>query len=211
MKKVINDWELEINDETWQKVEQEYKDKEIAPSKDELFTIFELVKPQDVKVIFLGQDPYPKKGDAHGIAFSVKRNDKLPASLRNLYKELESDLGIIRKSGNLSNVANQGILFLNTVLTVEIGKPQSHRKIGWQETTNKVISGLAQDGNKVFVLLGNDAKKYSEIIDSSTNKIITASHPSPLSAYRGFFGSKIYSNINKELTKMGKEEIDWMK
>lgn len=211
MIKKINDWTLNIDDDLYQKINNEYLTLELTPKKENLFKVYEIVKKSEVNVVFLGQDPYPKKGDANGIAFSVNRNNKLPASLRNIYKEIETDLGIKRIDGDLTNIVKQGVLFMNTVLTTEVGKARSHHNYGWQKTTNEIITDLSNKGNIIFVLLGNDAKAAKKNIDINNNIIIESSHPSPLSAYRGFLGSKIFSQINNELSKLKKPIIDWNK
>lgn len=209
MNKKIRDWELFIDDKLIENIEEEYQKKEISPQKENLFKVFELVDFKDVNVVILGQDPYPKKGDANGIAFSVDRKEKLPASLRNLYKELEEDLGIKRENGDLSNIVKQGVLFMNTVFTVEVGKANSHNKYGWQKTSDTVIEDLSKKGDVLFVLLGNNAKKVEKLIDKDKNTVIYEVHPSPLAAYRGFFGSKIFTKINNYLKENNKKEIDW--
>ncbi len=206
-----NGWELEIEDDLIKRLEQDYKTKDIAPNKEDIFKVFNLISFEDVKVVILGQDPYPKKGDANGIAFSVDRNDKLPASLKNMYKELESDLGVKRNSGDLSSIVKQGVLLMNTVLTVEVAKANSHHNYNWQSTTDKVIKSLSDKGNIIFVLLGSNAQKKKDLIDGENNIIIKEFHPSPLSAYRGFLGSKIYTKINDSLEKLNEEKIDWSK
>ncbi len=211
MKITKNGWNLEIEDELVKKLEEDYKTKDIAPNKENIFKVFNLISFKEVKVVILGQDPYPKKGDANGIAFSVDRNDKLPASLKNMYKELESDLGIKRGTGDLSSIVKQGVLLMNTVLTVEVSKANSHHKYNWQSTTDKVIKSLSDKGNIIFVLLGGNAQKKIDLIDERNNIIIKEVHPSPLSAYRGFLGSKIYTKINNSLEKLNKEKIDWSK
>ncbi len=204
----INEWNLELPNHLFELINDNSEN--IIPEKDKVFNIFKLIKAQDVKVVFLGQDPYPKKGDANGIAFSVDRNYNLPASLRNLYKELDSDLNIKRTDGDLSNLVSQGVFFLNTILTVEVGKPKSHKSLGWEEITSKIVKDISIKNKIIFVLLGKQAQKYINIIDSKSI-IICAPHPSPLSAYRGFFGSKIFSKINQILLENNQKIIDWSK
>ncbi len=206
-----NKWSLDIKDDLVKKLEEDYKTKDIAPTKENIFKVFELVSFEDVSVVILGQDPYPKKGDANGIAFSVNRDEKLPASLKNMYKELEADLNIKRETGDLSEIVKQGVLLMNTVLTVEVTKANSHNKYNWQYTTDKVIKDLSSKGNVVFVLLGGSAQKKIPLIDDTKNIIIKEVHPSPLSAYRGFLGSKIYTQINEALINLNKKTIDWSK
>lgn len=205
----INGWNLAIDNIFLDNIKKIYNNKNIAPNYNDIFKVFELVKPNKVKVIILGQDPYPKLGDANGIAFSVSRQENLPASLKNIYKELESDLGIKRINGNLEDIVKQGVLLLNTVLTVEVGKPKSHAKLGWQKLTDNVIQQLNEQGNKIFVFLGNDAQKYEKYITNSSNIILKTSHPSPLSVYRGFSGSNIFSQINNSLIKLNQKSINW--
>jgi len=166
-----------------------------------------------VKVVILGQDPYPTLGHANGLAFSVQPHVKpLPGSLRNIYKELKDDVGVERPSGDLSSWAHLGVLLLNTVLTVREGAPGSHAGIGWEALTDEVIHKLSQNReNLVFVLWGKKAQEKAPIIDKSKHLILRAAHPSPLSARNGFFGSKPFSRINAYLKQNGIEEIDWTK
>lgn len=191
------------------KVNKEYEDKIIFPSKDDLFNAFKLTSFNDVKVVIVGQDPYHGEGEAHGLSFSVRDGIKIPPSLKNIYKELYDDLGVpIRDSGNLDSWARQGVLLLNSTLTVEKDKPNSHSKIGWQEFTDEVIKII--DKNKsdvVFLLWGNYARSKKELIKN--NYIIESSHPSPFSARNGFFGSRPFSKTNDYLMKMGIKEINW--
>ncbi len=206
---IINDWELSIDEELERKLNEEYLNNDITPEREDLFKAFELVKKEEVKVVFIGQDPYPTKGDAMGLSFSVKRDNNLPPSLKNIYKELESDLGIVRTNGDLSSIASQGVLFLNTILTTRVSKARSHNNLGWQKVTQKIIEEMSEQKNIIFVLLGKDAQKYKDIINLTENIVIETSHPSPLSAYRGFLGSKIFTQINLELSNQGKDPIDW--
>lgn len=202
------DYNIILNQQV-SKLLDNYDDSLYAPQYDEIFKALELTPLSDVTVVFLGQDPYPRLGDACGLSFSVNRSDKLPASLKNIYKELYNDLKISRTSGDLSDIAKQGVLFLNTILTIKIGETNSHAQLGWQETTDNILKQISDKGNVVFVLLGNQAQKYERLIDIRKNTIIKQVHPSPLSAYRGFFGSKIFSQINDELIKYEHEIIDW--
>ncbi len=203
----INGYKLTF-DENVQKILNNYDENKYSPIKENLFKALELTSFSDVKVVILGQDPYPTKGDANGLSFSVNRSEKLPKSLNNMFKELESDLGIKRTNGDLTTWAMQGVLLLNTVLSVEVGKANSHRNLGWEELTTKIIKDVASKKNIVFVLLGKQAQSYKKMIFDE-NIIIETSHPSPLSAYRGFLGSKIYSQINFELQKLGHSAIKW--
>ena len=191
-------------------LEEEYRTKTIFPPKDEVFTAFKLCEFKDVKVVIIGQDPYHEINQAHGLAFSVKHGNKLPKSLINIYKELYDDLLITRLTGELSSWASQGVFLINTILTVEEGKANSHRNKGWEIFTSRVIEELNKDNNpKVFVLWGNQAFAYEKMLTNSNHCILKSAHPSPLSAYRGFFGSKPFSKINKFLKENNLEEIDW--
>ena len=191
----------------------EFDQKEIFPPVDVVFSAFQHCSFQDTKVVIIGQDPYHGHGQAQGLSFSVPSAFPLPPSLRNIYKELYDDLKVIRCDGDLSSWANQGVLLLNSVLTVRSGEPNSHAKQGWEEFTQNVIRNLSeQKQNVVFVLWGAHAQKLAKHIDSSKHLIIQASHPSPLSANRGgFFGTKPFSQINQYLLASGQEGIDWGK
>ena len=191
-------------------LEEEYRTKTIFPPKDEVFTAFKLCEFDDVKVVIIGQDPYHEINQAHGLAFSVKDGNKLPKSLINIYKELYDDVLVTRLTGDLTEWASQGVFLINTVLTVEEGKANSHKNKGWEIFTSKVIEELNNDDNpKVFVLWGNQAYEYEKMITNVNHKIIKSAHPSPLSAYRGFFGSKPFSKINEFLKEHNLKEIDW--
>ena len=182
----------------------------IFPPIPSIFRALELVCFHEVKVLILGQDPYHGFGQANGLSFSVNKEIMIPPSLKNIFLELENDLNIpISQHGDLTSWAQQKILLLNSVLTVEQGKPNSHQKLGWDKLTNKIISRLSQRGNMIFVLWGNSAQKKLYLIDDKENKILSAPHPSPLSAYRGFFGCKHFSEINKILIENGSSEINW--
>ena len=191
-------------------LEEEYRTQTIFPPKEEVFTAFKLCEFKDVKVVIIGQDPYHEINQAHGLAFSVKDGNKLPKSLINIYKELYDDLLVTRLTGELTEWASQGVFLINTVLTVEEGKANSHRNKGWEIFTSKVIEELNNDDSpKVFVLWGNQAYEYEKMITNVNHKIIKSAHPSPLSAYRGFFGSKPFSKINEFLKEHNLKEIDW--
>ena len=182
----------------------------IFPPIPSIFRALELVHFNEVKVLILGQDPYHGFGQANGLSFSVNKEIMIPPSLKNIFLELENDLNIpISQHGDLTSWAQQKILLLNSVLTVEQGKPNSHQKLGWDKLTNKIISRLSQRGNMIFVLWGNSAQKKLYLIDDKENKILSAPHPSPLSAYRGFFGCKHFSEINKILIENDSSEINW--
>lgn len=191
-------------------LEKEYKEKTVYPKKEDIFKVFELLSIEDVKVVILGQDPYHNENEAMGIAFSVPKFVKVPPSLKNMYKELEDDLGICNTSGCLVSWLLQGVFLLNTVLSVRKNEPGSHQNKGWEIFCEKVLSILdKEEKKKVFVLLGNSAKKYKKCLKNKKHSIIEGVHPSPLSAYRGFFGSKIFSRINEVLRQSGEEEINW--
>lgn len=182
----------------------------IYPPKELVFKVFDLPL-EDIKVVILGQDPYHNPGQACGLSFSVNDGVPLPKSLINIYKELYNDLGITpAKTGNLEKWFKQGIFLLNSVLTVEEYSPASHSNVGWQDFTDYIIETISQKNNNVvFVLWGSYARSKKTLIDSSRHKIIESPHPSPLSAYRGFFGSKVFSRINSYLEEVGKKPIDF--
>lgn len=182
----------------------------IYPPKELVFKVFDLPL-EDIKVVILGQDPYHNPGQACGLSFSVNDGVPLPKSLINIYKELYDDLGITpAKTGNLEKWFKQGIFLLNSVLTVEEYSPASHSNVGWQDFTDYIIETISQKNNNiVFVLWGSYARSKKTLIDSSRHKIIESPHPSPLSAYRGFFGSKVFSRINSYLEEVGKKTIDF--
>lgn len=182
----------------------------IYPPKELVFKVFDLPLG-DIKVVILGQDPYHNPGQACGLSFSVNDGVPLPKSLINIYKELYDDLGITpAKTGNLEKWFKQGIFLLNSVLTVEEYSPASHSNVGWQDFTDYIIETISQKNNNVvFVLWGSYARSKKTLIDSSRHKIIESPHPSPLSAYRGFFGSKVFSRINSYLEEVGKKPIDF--
>ena len=192
-------------------IKNEYKTKQIFPHPKNIFKAFELTPVNDVKVVILGQDPYHGADQAHGLAFSVQENIKIPPSLSNIYKELYDDLNIpIKRSGNLEYWAKQGVLLLNSVLTVESGKAHSHKNIGWEKFTESVISLISKKKEiLVFLLWGNYAHKKEDFIESNNHLILKSVHPSPLSAYNGFFGSKHFSKANNFLKKNNIKEIVW--
>lgn len=187
------------------------KQGEVYPPREQWFAALNLCDPHAVKVVILGQDPYHGKGEAQGLAFSVPEGIKRPPSLRNIITELGSDLGIkTPESGDLSPWGRQGVLLLNTVLTVEKDKANAHAKQGWEDFTHAIIERLAEGPVPiVFMLWGKPAERYAAYIDSTKHLILTAPHPSPLSAYRGFFGSKHFSQANNWLNEKGRGEIDW--
>jgi uracil-DNA glycosylase len=188
------------------------KGKVIFPAKENIFKALELTPLENVKVVILGQDPYHGQGQAHGLAFSVNKGVPLPPSLVNIFKELKSDLGLeIPHHGNLEAWARQGVLLLNTVLTVEQSRPGSHHGMGWEQFTDKIIEVLNQEKeNLVFILWGSPAQKKAKIVDSKRHLILSSVHPSPLSSYRGFFGSKPFSKTNAFLASKKITPINWM-
>lgn len=192
-------------------LDEEYKNFTIYPKVENIFNALNKVKYNDVKVVIIGQDPYHEPGQAHGLSFSVEEGVKLPPSLQNIYKEINSDLGFpISKSGNLTCWAKQGVLLLNTVLTVRKGQANSHQNKGWENLTSKIIE-LLNNREKpiVFMLWGNSAKKIGVKITNTNHLILNSAHPSPLSAYNGFFGCKHFSKANDFLKSQGIKEIDW--
>jgi len=183
----------------------------VFPPADDVFRALECTPPAQVKAVILGQDPYPTPGHAHGLAFSVRPGVAPPRSLRNMFQELQADLGAAPPaSGSLEPWARQGVLLLNTVLTVRAGEAGSHRGQGWERLTAAMLSAVAAGPEPVaFCLWGNDAQAKAALIDAQRHTIIASAHPSPLSARRGFFGSRPYSRINAALRAAGRTEIDW--
>lgn len=192
-------------------VDMEYKTKQIYPPSNLVFEAFKNCEYDKVKVVIIGQDPYHQKGQAHGLSFSVNKGVKIPKSLINIYKELYDDLGIKEaKHGYLMKWEKQGVFLLNSILTVEDSKPSSHANVGWEIFTDNAIKYL--DNRKeplVFILWGNFAKKKANLIKNKRHLIITSAHPSPLSAYNGFFNSKPFSKCNNFLIENGISPIDW--
>lgn len=193
-------------------IKSEYKNKKVYPDPKDIFNAFNLTPFDKVKVVILGQDPYHGEGQAHGLSFSVKDGVKLPPSLKNIYKEIETDLEIKKdfSNGNLESWAKQGVLLLNAVMTVVSGTPSSHKDKGWEEFTDFVIKKIS-DGREgvVFMLWGNFAKSKKNLIDENKHLILESVHPSPFSAHDGFFGCKHFSLCNKYLRENKKEEIKW--
>ena len=191
-------------------VKGEYKTKTIFPPYQNIFDALRFTDYDDVKVVILGQDPYHGLGEAHGLSFSVRKGVKMPPSLLNILKELYNDLGIKRTTSDLTDWAKQGVLLLNSIMTVEKDKPLSHKDKGWEIFTDTVISKLNERKDPVvFVLWGSFARSKKELVTNPSHKIIESVHPSPLSASRGFFGSKPFSKINNYLKSIGKDEIKW--
>lgn len=197
----------------YKRIMHEYEIKEIYPPKDYIFNALKLTSYENTKVVIVGQDPYHDKGEAHGLSFSVQKGVRVPPSLQNIYKELNDDLKIPPKdNGDLTEWAKQGVLLLNAVLTVEKDKAASHRNLGWEPMTDYIIK-LLNLKNKpvVFILWGNFAKEKAKLITNHQHYIIMSPHPSPFSAYSGFFGSKPFSKTNEFLIKNGLVPIDWSK
>lgn len=192
-------------------LEEERKQHPVYPPEEDLFSALALTPYDQVRVLLLGQDPYHNDGQAHGLSFSVRPGVPLPPSLKNMFKELEADLGhSAPNNGYLVPWAHQGVLMLNTVLTVRAHQAHSHKNKGWEPFTDAVIRKVNEKSERVvFVLWGNHAKKKKKWIDTERHFIIESAHPSPLSAKRGFFGSRPYSIINRALSEVGQPEIDW--
>ncbi|MDY3536710.1 uracil-DNA glycosylase [Riemerella anatipestifer] len=194
----------------WQKVKQEYGQHKCFPPKEQIFRAIELTPFEEVKVVILGQDPYHNDFQANGLCFSVSDQVPAPPSLRNIFKELQDDLGIIKTSNELDSWAKQGVLLLNATLTVKAHEANSHKDLGWETFTDFIIKEISdKKENVVFVLWGSFAQKKAQFIDSYKHYIIKTAHPSPLSAHRGFLGSKPFSKINNYLLSKNKEEIKW--
>lgn len=218
MKNLIQEWQDILKDELsapYMKelnafVKDERSRFNIFPSSENVFCALNTVKPKDVNVVIIGQDPYHGMGQAHGLCFSVQKGTALPPSLVNIFKEIEADLGHKNTCGELSNIAKQGVLFLNTVLTVREGAAGSHRNKGWEKFTGAIIKHLNESDNRIiFVLWGGFAKEFLPMINQKKHLVLTAAHPSPLSAYNGFFGCRHFSKINEDLIKHGKKPIDF--
>lgn len=191
-------------------LEDKYNNGDVYPKREDLYQAFEKTPFENVKVVILGQDPYHGPNQAHGLAFSVSKDVKVPPSLVNIYKELETDLGIKRTTGNLEDWASQGVLLLNTTLTVDKGQAGSHRKIGWVPFTDAIIEYISEHlEHVVFILWGKPAQTKARFINKDKHLIIENVHPSPLSAYRGFFGSRPFSQVNDYLSTHNKVPIDW--
>ena len=214
-----NDWDEILKDEFekeyYQKIRRilasEYQKYNIYPDMHDIFNALKYTPYKDVKAVIIGQDPYHEIGQAHGLSFSVKKGIPLPPSLQNIYKELQDDLGIpMPQHGELVGWAKNGVLLLNATLTVREGMANSHQTIGWQIFTDHVITLLNRSENPIaFLLWGSYAKQKSALITDPRHLILTSAHPSPLSAYRGFFGSKPFSKINRFLFENGRKPIDW--
>lgn len=192
-------------------VHNEYKNTKVYPQPKDIFRAFDLCSFDKVKVVILGQDPYHGAGQANGLSFAVNEKIVLPPSLQNIFKEIEADIGIApEKNGDLSRWAKQGVLLLNSVLTVRASSPASHQGKGWEEFTDSAVRALSEKrAHLFFILWGNYAKKKGSFIDRTKHLVIESPHPSPFSAYSGFFGSKPFSKANKYLKEEGIGEIEW--
>lgn len=219
MAMITNDW-VKVFEEEFRKpyyiglykfIREEYNTRTVFPPAEDIFNAFHFTPLNDVKVIIIGQDPYHNIGQAHGLCFSVKEDVEIPPSLVNIYKELNDDLGCyIPNHGYLVKWAQQGVLMLNTVLTVRAHAANSHHGKGWEEFTDAAIRELNEvDRPMVFILWGRPAQMKKSMLNNPNHLILTAPHPSPLSAYRGFFGSKPFSKANEFLSQHGLEPIDW--
>lgn len=214
-----NDWDKVLEKEfdkdyfknIIEKVENEYNRCRVYPARNKIFSCFKLTPFNDVRVVILGQDPYHGEGQAHGLCFSVMPGVPTPPSLVNIYKEIVNDVGgFVPDNGYLIPWAKQGVLLLNTVLTVREGQPNSHRSLGWEQFTDAVIRSLNDSEHQiVFLLWGNNAKLKADLIDRNKHVILEATHPSPLSATHGFFGCKHFSKVNKILSDAGQKPINW--
>ncbi len=217
--RIGNDWDSVLADEFKKEyygrlrefVEAEYESHRIYPPKSDIFNALSACSYEETKVVILGQDPYHQEGQAHGLCFSVNRGVKIPPSLVNIYKELKSDMGVeIPSCGCLASWARQGVLLLNTVLTVREGEPNSHKGKGWEIFTDAIIKKLGERGKPmVFILWGANAKAKLELVTENRHLILTGSHPSPLSAHTGFFGGAYFSRANRFLELENREPINW--
>lgn len=208
-------WEQLLSDE----IQKEYflrlaatvkSNKNFCPGVTNMFRAFELVEFEDIRVVILGQDPYHGENQANGLAFSVNREQRLPPSLRNIFAEIKTDLGVENTSGDLTSWAKQGVLLMNSILTVLPDKPASHANLGWEIFTDKIISDISDHLNGVvFMMWGAYARSKQTLVDTKKHLILSCPHPSPLSAHSGFFGCKHFSHANEFLAAQGKKTIDW--
>ena len=200
----------EYFDQLWSNVKKEYETEKCFPPKKQIFRALELTPFEEVKVVIIGQDPYHNDFQANGLCFSVSEQVPAPPSLKNIFKELRDDLGIVRTKKELDDWAGQGVLLLNATLTVKAHTPNSHKNLGWEKLTDFIIKEISyRKENVVFVLWGAFAQKKEELINSSKHFIIKSAHPSPFSVYRGFYGSKPFSKINDYLESKNSEIISW--
>jgi len=212
-------WKTIINDEQQKEyyqnlekfIDKRYQETQVYPKKENIFQAFSLTPFEDIKVVIIGQDPYHQKGQAQGLAFSTPKNIKNPPSMVNILKEIHSDIGdSLCDDGDLTPWAKQGVLLINTILTVEESTPKSHQKKGWEIFTDTIIKTISENRKDiVFILWGAGAIQKTKLIESTKHHILTAPHPSPLSSYRGFFGSKHFSKTNIFLHSVKKKEIQW--
>ena len=215
---INKNWDIVLKDEFEKEyfknlgifIKNEYKTKTVFPEYQNIFNALRLTDYDEVKVVILGQDPYHGIGEAHGLSFSVQEGVKMPPSLLNIFKELYSDLGITRTKTDLTDWAKEGVLLLNSIMTVVKDNPLSHKNKGWEIFTDTIISKLNdREDPVIFLLWGSYARSKKELITNERHKIIESVHPSPLSASRGFFGSKPFSKVKRYLKDMNKEEIRW--
>ncbi len=219
MSAIENDWKDALKDEfakpyykkLFETVKREYSENTVYPPADEIFNAFHFTNLKDVKVVIIGQDPYHGENEAQGLCFSVRKEVPIPPSLVNIYKELHDDMGYeIPKHGSLIKWAQQGVLLLNTVLTVRKDAAHSHKGIGWEEFTDAAIRIVNEEDRPiVFILWGKPAQTKNKMLNNPKHLVLMAPHPSPLAAYRGFFGSKPFSQTNAFLEKHGENPIDW--
>ena len=219
MFKITNNWYNLLKDEFekpyFKKLQafltEEYNNHIIYPKAENIFNALNFCKYDDVNVVIIGQDPYHQPGQAHGLSFSVEQGTAFPPSLKNIFKEIEDDLKVqTYNDGNLIRWAKQGVLLLNSVLTVRKNCPNSHKNMGWETFTTKIIELISKKNTPtIFLLWGANAKAFESLIDTNFHYVLKASHPSPLSAYNGFFGCKHFSKTNEILQKIGKKPIDW--
>ncbi len=196
--------------ELWSNVQQEYRSGKCFPPKEQIFRALELTAFDEVKVVILGQDPYHGDLQANGLCFSVSDRVAAPPSLRNIFKELHEDLGIQKNSNELDDWAKQGVLLLNSSLSVKAYVANSHKHLGWEKLTDFIVKSVSDHKNHVvFVLWGSYAQKKTSLIDETKHLVLKSVHPSPLSAYRGFFGSRPFSKINSYLASHGQQVINW--
>ena len=208
---LVEEMQKDYYQELQEFVKKRREEVRVFPEEKNVFRALELTPFESVKVVILGQDPYHGFGQAHGLSFSVQKGTPLPPSLKNIYKELQEDLGgELPTEGDLSHWAKQGVLLLNTVLTVEEGNANSHKGMGWETLTNRLIESLNELNHPViFILWGKPAQEKEKLITNPSHVILKAPHPSPLSAYRGFFGSKPFSRVNDILIQQGQTPICW--
>lgn len=194
-----------------EKLSEEYRTRTVYPAKENIFNALKFTPYSKVKVLLLGQDPYHGAGQAHGLAFSVQKGVAKPPSLLNIFQELSTDLGVVPPShGCLTDWTTQGVMLLNTVLTVREGEANSHKNLGWTTFTDKIIEILnAREDPVIFLLWGRNAADKLPLITGSQHFVLSAAHPSPLSASRGFFGCRHFSKVNEILTRLGKEPVNW--